>query len=456
LFDGESMVLKNLIFFFFLITSASAFAKINVFFNQNPKSSYNDPYRNMSRPGDNLEEVMIREVNQAKTSIYVAVQEFRLPLLAQALIKKMKEGVDVRIVLEHDYNFNVLGQKDMASDVEGEYEASKLAELKAFGDINKDGQFQESELRDRDAIYMFQKEKVPLLDDTSDLSSGSGLMHHKFIVIDNKTTIITTANFTMSCVHGDVTAPASRGNANSLVVLNSKEIAATFEEEFSQLWGNGKNGKFGQNKTFRKAVTFNVQNSRVTVQFSPTSRRNKWEESVNGLIASHLARAQTSIKAALFVFSEQKLVDVMEEQNDKGVSVGVIVEPKFAYRDYSEVLDILGLQMLNAKCKYEENNRPWVNPSMEAGRSSSPTGDVLHHKFGVIDNKTVIVGSHNWSDSANATNDETLIVIEDYKIGDSFAQEYSRVKASASLGVTPQLASQIKKQEGLCKTVPLE
>jgi phosphatidylserine/phosphatidylglycerophosphate/cardiolipin synthase-like enzyme len=38
-------------------------------------------------------------------------------------------------------------------------------------------------------------------------------------------------------------------------------------------------------------------------------------------------------------------------------------------------------------------------------------GDKLHHKFDVIDNKTVITGSFNWSPSAAQTNDETLVVI---------------------------------------------
>ena len=38
-------------------------------------------------------------------------------------------------------------------------------------------------------------------------------------------------------------------------------------------------------------------------------------------------------------------------------------------------------------------------------------GDKLHHKFAVIDNKTLITSSFNWSPSAAHTNDETLLVI---------------------------------------------
>ena len=39
-------------------------------------------------------------------------------------------------------------------------------------------------------------------------------------------------------------------------------------------------------------------------------------------------------------------------------------------------------------------------------------GDKLHHRCAVIDNKTVVTGSFNWSPSAAHTNDETLLVIQ--------------------------------------------
>src|SRR5665647_2709153 len=125
--------------FFLLIICALpivSWAQVRTYFNQNQAHSYVDPYRKISRPGDNLERVLISEVAQARKSIYVAVQEMRLPLLAQALIDKKKAGVDVRIVMEHDYNFTVVDQRDTNND---EHEASKLAELKAFVDVNHNG-----------------------------------------------------------------------------------------------------------------------------------------------------------------------------------------------------------------------------------------------------------------------------------------------------------------------------
>lgn len=432
-----------------LLVANSSFGSVTAYLNQNEKTSYLDPYKNITRQGDNLEEVILTQIQGAKKSIYIAVQEFRLPKVAKALIEKKNQGVDVRIVLENDYNFTVLDQKDPTS-TEGQYEASKASELKFFVDINKDGKIQKEELETRDAIFMLRAAKVPLIDDTFDLSAGSGLMHHKFMIVDNKSTLVSTANFTMSCIHGDLLSPSSRGNANSMIVVDSTNFAKIFTEEFSQLWGSGKRGNFGHNKTYRGPITTTVKGVKLTVQFSPTSQKYLWEESVNGLIASQLAKAKESIKALLFVFSDQKLANVMEARQNAGAEIGVYIEPKFAYRDYSELLDLLGVEFLNGKCVYEPNNKPWAVPATDVGMATLPKGDVLHHKFAVIDNKTVIVGSQNWSDAANYVNDETLIVIQSEAISEQFTQEYNRVKKTARKGLLPWVEEQIKAQEDTC------
>lgn len=430
-----------------LITT-TAFGNVSAYFNHNPKASYTDPYRNISRPGDNLESVLLKEIQLAKKTIYMAVQELRLPLISQALIEKKKAGVDVRVVLENNYNFTILTQRDPSTD--NEHEASRLTELKAFVDVNKNGKIEKSELESRDAIYMLQNAGIPVIDDSYDASRGSGLMHHKFMIVDGKTTVVSTANFTMSCIHGDLLSPSSRGNANSMILVQAPNFAKIFTDEFSQLWGNGKRGNFGHNKTYRGPISTTVKGTKLTVQFSPTSQRYNWEESVNGLIAAHAAKATQSIKALLFVFSDQKLANVMEKRNNAGAEIGVIIEPKFAFRDYSELLDLMGLEMLNAKCIYETENNPWGKPAKEAGMAKLAGGDVLHHKFAVVDRKTVIVGSQNWSDAANFINDETLMVIQDARISDQFTQEYERVRRSASLGAASWIKEAIKKQETAC------
>lgn len=421
--------------------STTAFA-IETYFNHNPRKQYKEPYRNITRAGDDLEAVILRKIRGAKKSVYVAVQEFRLPSVAQLLVEKKKAGLDVKVVIEKDYNYDVLHQRGGSGDDEG----TDNRDLRAFVDMNKNGKIEVSELEARDAIYILNKGKVPLIDDSAGSSMGSALMHHKFVVIDNATTIISTANFTLSCIHGDYSTPASRGNPNSLLVIDSVKLAPLFTEEFQIMWGK----QFGLQKRFRGARTVSVGSTKITVQFSPTSKTMPYESSTNGLINKTIKRAQRSFKAALFVFSEQAIADALLERHDAGVEVGAVVEARFAYRDYSELLDMLGLEMLLPNCKPEPGNRPWKNPIREGGMANLPGGDKLHHKYGVIDNRITLVGSHNWSDSANYANDETMLVIENTSVSESFTQEYQRVLRGATIGTTSKAEMDIQRRLDGC------
>ena len=77
-------------------------------------------------------------------------------------------------------------------------------------------------------------------------------------------------------------------------------------------------------------------------------------------------------------------------------------------------------------------------------------GDKLHHKFAVIDNKTVITGSFNWSPAAAHTNDETLLVIRSPQLAAHFTREMDRMWRSAELGVTPRITRKLERQKMRC------
>ena len=74
------------------------------------------------------------------------------------------------------------------------------------------------------------------------------------------------------------------------------------------------------------------------------------------------------------------------------------------------------------------------------GVPTLPTGDLLHHKFAVIDRQTVITGFHNWSKAANYRNDETLLVIQDNPtVAAHFDREFDRLYQHAVLGMPAKL-----------------
>ena len=77
----------------------------------------------------------------------------------------------------------------------------------------------------------------------------------------------------------------------------------------------------------------------------------------------------------------------------------------------------------------------------------------LHHiflKFAVIDNKTVITGSFNWSPSAAHTNDETLLVIHSPQLAKHFTREMDRLWDTAELGITPRIQRKLDRKRIRC------
>ena len=68
----------------------------------------------------------------------------------------------------------------------------------------------------------------------------------------------------------------------------------------------------------------------------------------------------------------------------------------------------------------------------------------------MIDNKTVITGSFNWSPAAAHTNDETLLVIHSPKLAAHFTREMNRMWRSAELGITARMQRKLERQLKKC------
>ncbi|MEL6604339.1 MAG: phospholipase D-like domain-containing protein [Cyanobacteria bacterium J06614_10] len=389
---------------------------LQVFFNQSEASVYADPYRQVNRHGDDLEQVIITAINQAEQSVDVAVQALNLPAIARALVDSTQRGVQVRLILENQYA--------------------------------------QPEAEQAEALQILNASTLPKLDDTADGSKGSGLMHHKFLVIDRRWVITGSANFTLSGIHGDRDAPESRGNANMLLKIDSPSVAQVFTSEFDLMWGDGPGGApdsvFGLQKPYRPPQTLTLPASTLTLQFSPVSTMQPWEQSVNGLIAHTLSQASHSVDMALFVFSDQKIANQLETQVKAGTALRALIDPGFVYRSYSEALDMLGIALPNQHCQIEDNNQPWTAPIESVGSPQLPEGDKLHHKFAIVDQNTVIVGSQNWSHAANTKNDETLMVIRNPTVAAHFNREFERLYRAPNLGHTPAVQRKAAAERQRC------
>ena len=422
---------------------------LEVLFNHRQQTGYRSPISQQWRPGDDLEQALIKAINSAETEILMAMQELSLPSVAHALIKAKNKGVVVQVVLENNYSgpWSEQSITNLTS-----HQRQRRNRLLRLADQDGDGVTTPAEAARGDAIALLLDAGVPIIDDTEDGSRGSGLMHHKFLVIDQKIVLTGSANTTSSGIHGDAGAASTRGNVNHLLRLTSKALAKLFRDEFHRLWGDGPGGqhdsRFGLQKQSGPAQSAQVDDVNVQVLFSPHSKSNP-DHGLN-FLEEHLSKAKHRIDLALFVFSAQQLADVLRERAEAGVQIRVIADPGFASRPFSEVLDLLGVALPDQNCTLEQGNPPFQRPLRGVGTPRLARGDKLHHKFAVIDNRKVITGSFNWSPSAAHTNDETLLAIHSPQLAAHFTREMNRLWETAELGITPHIQLKLDRQKIRC------
>jgi phosphatidylserine/phosphatidylglycerophosphate/cardiolipin synthase-like enzyme len=410
-------------------------AGIRVAFNHREGAGYRSPVSGRQRQGDDLEAMVVDAIGEARQEILVAVQELSLPAVAQALIARHREGVAVKVVLEDTYSTPWSRQHPVDLTP---HQRQRQAQLMALGQP--------------DAVALLEQAGVPMIDDTADGSAGSGLMHHKFLVVDRRLVVTGSANFSPSCVHGDPEDPRTRGNVNHLLRFDSASLAELFAQEFARLWGDGPGGapdsRFGLAKESGPAQQVQVGETTVEVLFAPHRRQDPH----HGLrwLAAQLATVERQLDLSLFVFSAQGLADALAGLVGRGVGVRLLADPGFASRPFSEVLDVLGVSRPDGACLLEADNRVWQRPLEGVGTPRLVGGDKLHHKFAVLDRERVITGSFNWSPSAAHQNDETLLLIHSPELAAHFTREMDRLWRGAELGVSGRIERGLARSRQRC------
>ena len=145
----------------------------------------------------------------------------------------------------------------------------------------------------------------------------------------------------------------------------------------------------------------------VDVSFSRT-------EDTSALLGHWIGRANESIRLMVMLITHDGLADALMAAHDRGVEVDVIIDSDWKYSagsDYEEILaagvDIRG----------------------------DDRGGLMHHKVMVIDEHVIITGSHNWSSSAEDSNDENCLVLKSLSISGLYLAEFNRIWGQTTLGV---------------------
>jgi phosphatidylserine/phosphatidylglycerophosphate/cardiolipin synthase-like enzyme len=219
----------------------------------------------------------------------------------------------------------------------------------------------------------------------------SALMHNKFWIFDRKTVWTGSTNITVNgMLH----------NNNNVIVIESPELADIYEREFAEMWA----GKFGpKSPSTLDAQTLTIDGTPIQVLFAPEDK-----------VASHLVplieQAQKSIRFMAFSFTHPGLGDAVLARAKAGVDVRGIFETRGSETKYSELPALY--------CAHV--------PVRQDGNPAT-----FHHKVFVIDDKMVITGSFNFTDNADQSNDENVIIVTHSGIAAQYLQEFERRWAEA-------------------------
>jgi len=240
---------------------------------------------------------------------------------------------------------------------------------------------------DRGQFEMLEDAGIEIKDD-----QRGALMHNKFWIFDRKIVWTGSTNITESSIFKQ---------DNNVIVIHSPALAEIYEREFDEMW----NGEFGPRSTST------VDNQNISINGTEIQALFSAEDDVVEHLLPYLESAQSSIRFLAFSFTHDAMGEAMRERDKAGVEVMGVFEKTGSSTEYSE----LGAMYCAGMAVRRDEN-----------------GSFLHHKVIVVDERIVITGSLNFSDNANESNDENVLIVDNAEIASLYIQEFNRIWAMAS------------------------
>ncbi len=239
------------------------------------------------------------------------------------------------------------------------------------------------------AIARLQRAGIAVVDDKRE-----AIMHNKFAVVDGLAVWTGSWNFTEHDTY--------RYN-NNAIEIDSPELARNYRTKFEQMF---KDKEFGPGRPATRTTRFTIGGITVENYFSP-------EDNVAGHIIARLSKAQESIYFMAFSFTNDEIGQVVRDRAKAGVAVQGVFETTGSETRFSEYR-----VMSDAKLDVRQDGNPFL----------------MHHKVFIIDRRTVIFGSYNFSQNAEKDNDENILIVDDPTLAGQFLTEFRRVYLQARPG----------------------
>jgi phosphatidylserine/phosphatidylglycerophosphate/cardiolipin synthase-like enzyme len=264
-------------------------------------------------------------------------------------------------------------------------------------------------------------------------TTGTGLMHNKFIVIDpddvdNAWVWTGSMNWTDNNLYNDY---------NNVIIFQDQSIARGYRLEFEEMWGGSgpnpgnPNGVFGAAKSANTPTEYVLgpNNVRVESYFSPT-------DNANGAIIRSMQTTDANLDYAVLAFTRQDIADAIIAEDDLFLVLvrGIIEQTSDPASEFG-----------------------YLQTAGQDVRSHEGISYDLHHKYLVVDHSNldsdplVLTGSHNWSSGAQTTNDENTVIVHDSRVANLYLQEFMNL-----WGTEPASVNNVEGADGKIYPNPAE
>jgi phosphatidylserine/phosphatidylglycerophosphate/cardiolipin synthase-like enzyme len=237
----------------------------------------------------------------------------------------------------------------------------------------------------RGQFAMLKKAGIKVIDD------GRGaLMHDKFWLFDGQTVWTGSTNVTVSGMFEQ---------NNNVIVIESPELTAIYERQWEDMWAGNFNAKSPSTVDQQKLT---IDGTPIQILFSP-------EDKAISQILPYVQAAKKSIRFMAFTFTQDQLGQAMLAAMKNGVEVTGVFESTGSDSQYSQMTPLYC-----AKAPVRQDGNPAF----------------LHHKVIILDEQIVITGSLNFTDNADESNNENVIIIDNAEIAKLYTAEFQRVWAA--------------------------
>jgi phosphatidylserine/phosphatidylglycerophosphate/cardiolipin synthase-like enzyme len=296
-----------------------------------------------------------------------------------------RSGIDEKLVALVDTARLTIDAADYDFDLENV--ANALARAKARGVrvrfvtdtdtlTNKDETIQR-------AWAILKRADIPIVDD------GRGpIMHHKFMVVDGEWVWTGSWNWTVGDTY--------RLN-NNAIKIHSRELAENYTAEFEKMFVQR---RFGPTKPK------GVPHPKLIIDGVPVENYFAAEDGVAARVIERLSTVSSAIDFLAFSFTHDGIGRAVLNRSRVGVKVRGVFETTGSQTQFSEYT-------------------PMRDAGLEVYLDGNPY--VMHHKVFVLDRRTVIFGSFNFSSNADTDNDENLLIVDDPVMAEAFLAEMGRV-----------------------------